>query len=63
MDSSSHLIELEHGKTNKMTCVHSKDSDPPGHPPKLIVFPVCLKKVWVPSYPENPQEQERLLLD
>ena len=34
-------------KTNKMTCVPSKDSDQPGHPPSLIrVFAVSMKKSW-----------------
>ena len=28
--------ELVHVKTNKMACVHSEDSDQPGHPPSLI---------------------------
>ena len=36
-DSMSHrLYEPAHGKNNKMTCAHSKDSDQPGHPPRLI---------------------------
>ena len=29
-------FESQHDKTNKMTCVPSKDSDQPGHPPSLI---------------------------
>ena len=32
----NHIIEPLHDKTNKMTCVPSKDSDQPGHPPSLI---------------------------
>ena len=54
MDSSSHLIELEHGKTNKMTCVPSKDSDLPGHPPKLISLPCLLVKSLGPKLPKKP---------
>ena len=35
------LYEPQQDKTNKMTCVPSKDSDQPGHPPSLIrVFAV-----------------------
>ena len=42
------INELQHDKTNKMTCVPSKNSDQPEHPPSLIrVFPVCMKKVRV----------------
>ena len=38
------LFEPEHKKTNKMTCVPSKDLDQPGHLPSLIrVFIVHLK--------------------
>ena len=29
-------VELQHNKTNKMTCVPGKDSDQPGHPPSRI---------------------------
>ena len=37
--------EPEHDKTNKITCVCSKDSDQPGHLPSPIsVFTVCIKK-------------------
>ena len=36
------INEPLHGKTNKMTCAPSEDSDQPGHPPSLIsVFAVC----------------------
>ena len=28
--------EMPHGKTNKMVCAPSEDSDQPGHPPSLI---------------------------
>ena len=46
------LYELEHDKTNKMTCAPIEDSYHPGRPPILItVFDVCLKQVWVLSYP------------
>ena len=38
-------FEPQHDKTNKMTCVPSKDSDQPGHPPSLItVLAVHMKK-------------------
>ena len=44
--------ELQHDKTNKMTCLPCKDSDQPGHPPSLIrVFAVRMKKAWVLSKP------------
>ena len=40
--------ELQHDKTNKMTCAPSEDLDQPGHPPSLIrVFAVCMKKPLV----------------
>ena len=46
-----HINEPAHGKTYKMACAPSKDSDQPGHPPSLIrVFAVRMKKVWVLSY-------------
>ena len=36
-----HVNELQHDKTNKMTCAPSKDSDQPGHLHSLIrVFAV-----------------------
>ena len=39
-------------KPNKLTSVPSKDSDQPGHPPRLIkVFAVRMKKAWVLSCP------------
>ena len=48
--------EPPHDKTNKMACVHSEDSDQPGHPPSLIrVFTVHMKKAWVLSYPLSAQ--------
>ena len=48
--------EMPHDKTNKIACVPSEDSDQPGHPPSLIrVFPVCMKKAWVLSYPLSAQ--------
>ena len=35
------IFEPQNGKTNKMTCAPSEDSDQPGHPPSLIsVFTV-----------------------
>ena len=34
--SKTLLNELEHDKTNKMTCVPSEDSDQPGHLPSLM---------------------------
>ena len=41
--------EQEHDKINKMSCVPSKSSDQPGHPPSLIsAFSVCMKKPWMP---------------
>ena len=40
---------LPHDKTNKMACALSKDSDQPGHAPRLIrVFAGHMKKAWVP---------------
>ena len=39
--------QLQHDKTNKMTCVPNEDSGQPGHLPSLIwVFVVCMKKPW-----------------
>ena len=50
------IIELQHNKTNKMTCASSEDSDQPGHPPSLIkVFPVRMKIIWALSYPLRAQ--------
>ena len=41
-------------KTNKKACASIKDSDQPGHPPRLIrVFAVCLKKHWALSFPNE----------
>ena len=38
-------------------CVHSEDSDQPGHPPSLIrVLAVRIKKPWVLSYPLSATE-------
>ena len=34
--SSCLRFELPHGKTNKVACALSEDSDQPGHPPSLI---------------------------
>ena len=36
IDYLQRVIEPPHDKTNKMTCVPSKDSDRPVHPPSLI---------------------------
>ena len=48
--------EPPRGKTNKMACAPSKDSDQPGHTPSLIrVFAVCMKKACVLSYPLSAQ--------
>ena len=48
--------ESPRGKTNKMTCAPSEDSDQPGHPSSLIrVFAVRMKKLWVLSYPQSAQ--------
>ena len=39
-------------------CAPSEDSDQPGHPPSPIrVFPVCMKKAWVISYPLSAQRR------
>ena len=45
------MIEPLHGKTNKITCAPSEDSDQPGHLPSLIrVFAVHMKKHWPLNY-------------
>ena len=50
--------ELPRGKTNKVACAPSKDSDQPGHPPSLIrVFAVRMMKAWVLSYPLSVQQR------
>ena len=50
------LNEPAHNKNNKMACAPSEDSDQPGNPPNLIrVFPVCMKKPWLLSYPLSAQ--------
>ena len=53
-----HIInEPTHDKICNNACVTSKDSDQPGHPPRLIsVFVVHMKKAWVLSYPLNASE-------
>ena len=52
------LYEQPHDKTNKMACAPSEDSDQPGHLPSLIrVFPVCMKKVQILSYPLSTQQR------
>ena len=40
--------ELVHNKTNEMTCIPSKDSDQPGHPPSLIRLPCLHQETFVP---------------
>ena len=53
-------IELNWPKPhhNKIACVPSEGSDQPGHLPGLIrVFAVCMKKVWVMSYPISAQQR------
>ena len=56
LKSEKNANEPPHVKTNKMTCVPSKDSDQSGHPPSLIrVFAVRMKKAWVLGYPLNTQ--------
>ena len=37
-------FEPPHDKTNKMNCVHSKDSDQPGDPPSLISLRCLLEE-------------------
>ena len=39
------LNELQHDKTNKMTCAPSIDSDQLGHPPSLITVLLCAQRV------------------
>ena len=49
-------FEPAHGKTYKMACAPSEDSDQPGHPPSLIrIFAVQMKKALVLSYPLSAQ--------
>ena len=36
VDSRKKHFELPPDKTNKITLLHSEDSDQPGHPPSLI---------------------------
>ena len=51
------ILIAPHGdKTNKTACVPSENSYQPGHLPSLIrVFTVCMKKLWVLSYPLSAQ--------
>ena len=50
--------ELPRGKSNKVACAPSEDSDQPGHPPSLIrVFAVRMKKAWVLSYPFSAEQR------
>ena len=39
------IIELQHDKTNKMTCATNEDSDQTGHMPSLIKSPLYAQ--WV----------------
>ena len=41
------LYELEHNKTNKVTCAPSEDSYQLGHLPSLISLAIWPKKVWL----------------
>ena len=51
-------FKLAYGKTNKMACAPSEDSDQPGYPPSLIrVFAVRTKKAWILSYPLSAQRR------
>ena len=46
------LMRCSTKNNNKMTCAPRKDSDQPWHLPSLIrVFAICLKQVWILSYP------------
>ena len=57
-DKSIKRTEPGHDKTNKMSCVPSKDSDQPGHLPSLIrVVAVRMKEAWVLSYPLSAQRR------
>ena len=66
---SKHMILIQtfgqgnqppHDKTNKMTCVPSKDSDQPGHPPSLIrVFVVCMKTQWALNYRAHGEDSDQ----
>ena len=51
-------FELEHDKTNKMTCAPSEDSDQPVHPCSLTrVVAVRMMKPKVFGYPWSAQER------
>ena len=50
-------IEPQHNKTNKMTCVPSKDSDQPGHPPSLISLHSVHEETLGPYYPLSAQQR------
>ena len=50
------------GKTKKIACALSEDSDQPGHPPSLTrFFTVRMKKAWVLRYPLSAQRRLRLI--
>ena len=47
-----HIYEQQHDKTNKIIYAPSKDSDQPGHPPRLIrVFTLCSTGSQGPKVP------------
>ena len=51
-------FDSEHDKIYKITCAPSEDSDQSGHPPSMTrLFDVCLKNVWVLSYPKSTQRK------
>ena len=63
------IIDLQHDKTDKMTCVPSEDSDQPGRPPSPIrVFDVCrsirslsIRKVLREDSDQPGHQTERML--
>ena len=48
------LGETEGWETNKIKCVHVKDSEQPGHPPSLISLWCLLEETKGPSLPIEP---------
>ena len=52
-------VEMSLRMTNPTNwCAPSKDTDQPGHPPSLIrVFAVCMKKLWILSYPLSAKQR------
>ena len=58
LDSRKKHFEPPHDKTNKMTFVHSEDSDQPGHPPSLIrVFVVRSMGSLGPNFASGGQRR------